>query len=91
MVENQDDKENTLNKTIKNQLNLTKVGGITNPITIPGGFLILKIEDIKEIEIKLNLNKEIQNIIDRQTNEQLNMFSTIYFKKLKKNIKINEF
>ena len=53
--------------------------------------MILKIEDIKEIEIKLDLNKEIQNIIDRQTNEQLNMFSTIYFNKLKKNIKINEF
>lgn len=84
-------KENALNKTIKNQLNLTKVGGITNPITVPGGFLILKIEDIKEKEVKLDLNKEIKNIIDRQTNEQLNTFSSIYFNKLKKNIKINEF
>ena len=84
-------KENALNKTIKNQLNLTKVGGITKPITVPGGFLILKIEDIKEREVKLELNKEIKNIIDRQTNEQLNTFSSIYFNKLKKNIKINEF
>ena len=84
-------KENALNKTIKNQLNLTKVGGITKPITVPGGFLILKIEDIKEREVKLDLNKEIKNIIDRQTNEQLNTFSSIYFNKLKKNIKINEF
>ena len=84
-------KENALNKTNKNQLNLTKVGGITKPITVPGGFLILKIEDIKEREVKLDLNKEIKNIIDRQTNEQLNTFSSIYFNKLKKNIKINEF
>ena len=84
-------KENALNKTIKNQLNLTKVGGITKPITVPGGFLILKIEDIKEREVKLDLNKEIKNIIDRQTNEQLNTFSSIYFNKLKKNIKIDEF
>ena len=84
-------KENVLNKKIKNQLNLTKVGETTNPIRIPGGFLILKIEDVKEREVKLDLNKEIQNIIEKQTNEQLNMFSNIYFSKLKKNIKINEF
>ena len=31
-------KENALNKTIKNQLNLTKVGGITKPITVPEDF-----------------------------------------------------
>ena len=84
-------RENALNKKIKNQLNLTKIGETTNPITVPGGFLILKIEDVKEIEVKLDLNKEIKNIIDKQTNEQLNMFSNIYFNKLKKNIDINEF
>ncbi len=84
-------RENALNKTIKKQLNLTKIGETTNPITVPGGFLILKIEDLKEIEIKLDLNKEIKNIIDKQTNEQLSMFSNIYFNKLKKNIEINEF
>ena len=84
-------KENALNKKIKNHLNLTKVGETTNPIRIPGGFLILKIEDVKDREVKLDLYKEIQNIIEKQTNEQLNMFSNIYFSKLKKNIKINEF
>ncbi len=84
-------RENVLNKTIKNQLNLIKIGEITNPIPVPGGFLILKMEDVKETEIKLDLNKEIKNIIDKQTNEQLSMFSNIYFNKLKKNIDINEF
>ncbi len=84
-------KENALSQIIKKQLNFKKKGEITNPITIPGGFLILKIEDVKETEKKLDLNKEIKNIIEKQKNEQLNMYSNIYFNKLKKNVKINEF
>ena len=55
------------------------------------GFTVMLNEDVKEIEVNLDLNKEIKNIIDKQTNEQLNMFSNIYFNKLKKNIEINEF
>ena len=84
-------KENALNQIIKKQLSFNKIGEITNPIALPGGFLILKIEDIKETEKKLDLNKEIRNIIEKQKNEQLNMYSNIYFNKLKKNVKINEF
>jgi peptidyl-prolyl cis-trans isomerase SurA len=84
-------KENALNQIIKKQLSFKKIGEITNPISLPGGFLILKIEDIKETEKKLDLNKEIKNIIEKQKNEQLNMYSNIYFNKLKKNVKINEF
>ena len=84
-------KENALNQKIRKQLNSIKKGEITKPITVPGGFLILKVEDIKETERKLNLNKEIKNIIENQTNEQLNMFSNIYLNKLKKNAKIEQF
>ena len=84
-------KENALNQKIRKQLNSIKKGEITKPITVPGGFLILKIEDIKETERKLNLDKEIKNIVENQTNEQLNMFSNIYLNKLKKNAKIEQF
>ncbi len=84
-------KENALNQKIRKQLNSIKKGEITKPITVPGGFLILKIEDTKETERKLNLDKEIKNIVENQTNEQLNMFSNIYLNKLKKNAKIEQF
>ena len=83
-------KENILNDKIKKQLNVTGIGDFTNPITIAGGFLILKIEDVREVENKIDLNKEIQNIIEKKTNEQLNRYSNIYFNKIKKNIQINE-
>ena len=64
---------------------------ILQPITIPGGFLILYKKDSREIKNSLDINDEIQSIINRKTNDQLNRFSNIYLKKLRKNIQINEF
>ena len=83
-------KENVLNKQIKKQLNNINIGEFTNPIALAGGFLILKIEDLREVENKIDVNKEIKNIIENQTNNQLNRHSNIYFNKIKKNIQINE-
>ena len=83
-------KEAVLNDKIKNELNKIEKGMFTNPIIIPGGFLLLYIEDIKITEIPINKEIEIQKIIKQQTNEQLNRYSNIYFKKVKKNIQINE-
>ena len=83
-------KENVLNNKIKNELNLINLGNITNPIVVPGGFLILKVEDIREVERNINLDDEIKIIIEKKTNEQLNRMSIIYFNKIKKNIQINE-
>ncbi len=83
-------KESVLSNKIKKKLSIIKIGQLTQPITIPGGFLILKIEDIREVENKIDLDKEIKNIINKKTNKQLNSYSNIYFNKLKKNIKINE-
>ncbi len=83
-------KETVLNNKIKTELDKVTVGNFTNPITIPGGFIILKIEDIKLTEIPVNIEKEIEKITKQQTNEQLNRFSNIYFSKIKKNVLINE-
>tara|TARA_Y100000591_G_scaffold324135_1_gene343064 strand:- start:616 stop:1536 length:921 start_codon:yes stop_codon:yes gene_type:complete len=82
-------RETTLNKNIKNQLKNIKIGNYTRPIVIPGGFLILKIENKKEIEI--NLQEAIKKVYKEKINEQLNQFSTIYYNKVKKNKSINEF
>tara|TARA_Y100000768_G_scaffold90529_1_gene65207 strand:+ start:2407 stop:3333 length:927 start_codon:yes stop_codon:yes gene_type:complete len=83
-------KEEILNSKIKNEIKMTKVGNFTKPIVIPGGFLILNIEKIKETEKNIDVEKEIKNIIDEKTNDQLNRFSNIYINKLKKNIQLNE-
>ena len=83
-------KETSLSKKINNLLKKVKVGNHSKPIVIPGGFLILKIEDVREIDSNFDLNEEVKKIIKEKTNEQLNQFSNIFFNKIKKNIKINE-
>ncbi len=83
-------KESVLSKNIKENLNKLKIGDYTNPIVIPGGFLILKMEDRREIQKEINLQNEMKFIINEKKNEQLNQLSNIYFSKVKKNIIINE-
>ena len=61
-----------------------KLGEFTNPIVIPGGFIIIKLDEIKKEEKKIDVDKEIEKIIRFKTNEQLNTFSNIYLKKIMK-------
>ena len=82
--------ENSINNDIKNALKNLKVGDYTRPILTPSGFLILKIDEIKTKEIDIDINKEIQNLIKIETNKQLDQYSNIYFKKIKKNSQIDE-
>tara|TARA_B110000008_G_C16973196_1_gene564747 strand:+ start:3313 stop:4239 length:927 start_codon:yes stop_codon:yes gene_type:complete len=83
-------KEASINVKIKKALNQTEIDNYTSPIVIPGGFLILKLEDIRETNIDYDINDELQKIVKKQTNEQLNQFSNIYFSKVKKDVSINE-
>ena len=80
-----------LNKEIINNLQPMKKGKITEPITVPGGFLILKINDRREVENKDNVQNQVKLITNQMINKQLNQHSIIYFNKIKKNITINEF
>ena len=84
-------KESILSKKIFNEIKELKIGEHTNPILVPGGFLILKLMDLREISKNFDLNKEIKKIVDEKTNQQLNRFSNIYYNKVKKDIIINEF
>ena len=84
-------KLSSLNSKIKNQITKIDVGKFSNPIVVPGGFLILKIEDQREVKKNFDLNKEIQLTVNEKTNEQLNKLSIVYFNKVKKDIEINAF
>ena len=82
--------EAIMSSKIKERVKKIKIGNYTKPIVIPGGFLILKIEDIREVNNNSDLNSEINKIVKEKTNEQLNQFSNIYFNKVKKDVIINE-
>ena len=83
-------KASSLNDKIEEEIKDLKNGEITNPIVIPGGFLILKLQNKRVTEKNLNIEKELKLVVRNKTNEQLNQFSIIYFNKIKKDIIINE-
>ena len=82
--------ENSIDKKLSTELKNLKIGEFTQPIVIPGGFLILKLKDTKEKTISMNVDDELNKLIRLKTNQQLNRFSNIYFNKIKKNIKIEK-
>jgi peptidyl-prolyl cis-trans isomerase SurA len=82
--------ETMMSSKIKKIIKKIKINDHTKPIVIPGGFLILKIEDVRDVNNNFDLNSEIKKIVKKKTNAQLNQLSNIYFNKIKKNIIINE-
>ena len=82
--------EKAISPKIKDEILQLNIGDYSNPIIIPGGVLILKLEDIKETEVKLDLKKEMENLIKIESNNQLSQLSKLYYNKVKKNIIINE-
>ena len=83
-------KESSINKKIKNEISKLEINEHTSPITIPGGFLILKLSEIKKTDREIDLDKELEAIIRVKTNDQLNQFSNIFLNKIKKDIFISE-
>ncbi len=82
--------ENSLNKNIKDAIKNLKIDDFTKPIVVPGGFLILHINDIKKTKIEVNVESELKKLVNFEKNNQLNQYSKIYFNKIKKNLEINE-
>jgi len=82
--------ENSLNKNIRLALNNLKINDYTKPINTPGGFLILKINDIKNTKIEIDVDNEFKKIENYEKNNQLNQYSKIYFNKIKKDLEISE-
>ncbi len=78
-------KEENLNKNLKNIISKLQLGQFSKPIRTSSGFIIVQLNDKKEYQTKLNLDKKIEEIIRFKRNEQLNQFSSMYLNKVKKN------
>src|SRR6056300_331103 len=83
-------KENSLNKNVRDSLKEVQEKKYTAPIVIPGGFLILKINELRTIELFNNIEEAVEETIKIKTNEQLNQFSNIYLNKFRKDVKIEK-
>ena len=83
-------KQNQMSKIVVNELSKINVGEFTKAISIPGGQLIVKIDEKKVNELEIDFDRELKKMIQFEKNKQLSQFSSIYYKKIKNNIKINE-
>ena len=82
--------ENKLSPMIYDVIKNFNVGDITKPINIPGGLLILKINDFKMEKVKINVEEELKKLVSFERKKQLDQFSLIYYKKIQANAKVIE-
>ena len=82
--------ENSINNKILNEIKKINVSDVTKPLVIPGGYLVLRLNEKRIAKRNIQIDEELQKIIQVKTNEQLNQFSTIFLNKVKKDIVINE-
>ena len=83
-------KKTQLNDKLANKIEELNLKQITNPIKVGNGFLLIKLENKRILKEKINLDKELINLVNKETDRQLNQYSIIFFNKLKKSITINE-
>jgi len=83
--------EKSLNQDIREKISKLNIGDIMDPILIPSGVLILKLEDKKISVNEKDKNIELEKLISFEMNNQLNNFSNIHFKKIKNKLIINEY
>ena len=79
-----------LSKSIIKEIEKIEVGKLTRAIQVGNNFMILKINDKRKINKKINFDEELKKLIIYEKNKQLNQRSLIYFNKIKKNIFISE-
>jgi len=83
-------KEESLTKEIYESINNLEVKEYSDVIKIENNFIILRIDEIKIVENKIDKEKEKKKLIQIERNKKLEKFSRIYFNKVKKNYLINE-
>ena len=76
---------------INKNINELVINQISKPIKIPSGFILIKVNDKKVFKQKINIEEELKKLINAERNRQLNSFSIIFYKRLKRNIEINEY
>ena len=81
--------EGSLSGKIKKSINHLKIGEVSKPIILSNGVLILKVTNIKKIELNIDIDAEFKKAIDYERNRQLNQYSKIYYNKIKKNLEFD--
>ena len=82
--------KNQLSKEIKEELDKITIGNFTKPIITSGGFMILKLNDIKSESIEIDKDAQLKKMIEFERERQFTTFSTLYYKRIYNSAEINE-
>tara|TARA_B100001057_G_scaffold64279_1_gene57919 strand:- start:2038 stop:2973 length:936 start_codon:yes stop_codon:yes gene_type:complete len=83
-------RKNNLSLDINRELDNLKINSHSDPIKVGNNYLILKINNVKETNIKIDKQKELNKMIMIETSKQLDKFSNIFYNKIKLNSVISE-
>ncbi len=84
-------KETLLSKELILLLEKMKKNQVSEPLKFPNGYLILRINEKKEMKQNIIFEKEYEELVIFEKNKQLNQFSVLFYKKLKQNSQIYEY
>tara|TARA_B100000963_G_scaffold162814_1_gene141482 strand:+ start:4436 stop:5365 length:930 start_codon:yes stop_codon:yes gene_type:complete len=82
--------KNQLSKEIKDELDEMTTGNFSKPIVTSGGFLILKLNDMKLEDIEIDKDAQLKKMIEFERERQFTRFSTLYYKRIYNSAEINE-
>ena len=83
-------KESNLSKVIEKSLIGVEVNKYTKTIKLGNNFLILKVNDLRNINIEIDEEEEMEKLIFIETSAKLERFSNIYYNKIKLNTSIQD-
>ena len=79
-----------LSKEIKDEINKINIGDFTKPIVSSGGFLILKLNNMKSENIEIDRDAQLKKMIEFEKERQFTRFSTLYYKRIYNSTEIDE-
>jgi len=84
-------KETQMSETILNKIKDLKINDLSEVIQTPSGYLVLNVSKKEKIIEPFDEKKNLLLLKNYEINRQLNQFSLIHYKRLKKNSLINDY
>ena len=82
--------ENNLSDIIYDKVKNLNEGEIAEVVKIGNNFLIIMVDEIRQKNISVNKEDELEKMVKFETNKQLNQYSKIFFDKAKINYSVND-
>ena len=80
-----------LSDKISEKIDDLNIGEFSDPITLPGGFILIKLIDKKNELLEIDKDDQFKKALNFEKNRQLTKYSTLHYKRIYNKAVINEF